>query len=95
MPYSDNMKAKTTIRINKELLTKAQELGINVSKTCEYALKQITSLIESGIWLGRQTHNLESARGAERPEVAGSNPAPGTRRILFCENFYQRGFSCG
>ena len=86
---------RTSILIEESVLRKAHEYGINVSKTCEYALKQITSLIESGIWLGRQTHNLESARGAERPEVAGSNPAPGTRRILFCENFYQRGFSRG
>ena len=31
-------------------------------------------------WLGRQTHNLESHKGASAlyPEVAGSNPAPGT-----------------
>jgi hypothetical protein len=30
-------------------------------------------------WLGRQTHNLEFARGKRlQPEVAGSNPAPGT-----------------
>ena len=30
-------------------------------------------------WLGRQTHNLER-KGTRRPnpEVAGSNPAPGT-----------------
>ena len=31
-------------------------------------------------WLGRQTHNLENKRwpNARCPEVAGSNPAPGT-----------------
>ncbi len=30
-------------------------------------------------WPGRQTHNLEFARGKRpQPEVAGSNPAPGT-----------------
>jgi hypothetical protein len=30
-------------------------------------------------WLGRQTHNLESHRAKRlNPEVAGSNPAPGT-----------------
>jgi hypothetical protein len=33
-------------------------------------------------WLGRQTHNLEFARGKRpQPEVAGSNPAPGTTRL--------------
>ena len=31
-------------------------------------------------WPGRQTHNLEFARGKRpQPEVAGSNPAPGTK----------------
>ena len=33
-------------------------------------------------WFGRQTHNLESTLGSDlyaRPEVAGSNPAPGTK----------------
>ena len=31
-------------------------------------------------WPGRQTHNLENKKGqhAYGPEVAGSNPAPGT-----------------
>jgi hypothetical protein len=30
-------------------------------------------------WLGRQTHNLEFARAKRpQPEVAGSNPVPGT-----------------
>ena len=38
MPYSDNRKAKTTIRINKELLAKAQQYGINLSKTVENLL---------------------------------------------------------
>jgi hypothetical protein len=34
-------------------------------------------------WLGRQTHNLEFARGKRlQPEVAGSNPAPGTTFAL-------------
>ena len=38
MPYGDNRKAKTTIRINKELLAKAQQYGINLSKTVENLL---------------------------------------------------------
>ena len=33
-------------------------------------------------WLGRQTHNLENnGANAHGPEVAGSNPAPGTTII--------------
>ncbi len=33
------MKKLTTIRIESEILTKAQELGLNISKTCENAIK--------------------------------------------------------
>ena len=32
------MKRKTTIRINKELLTKAQQYGVNLSRTVENLL---------------------------------------------------------
>jgi hypothetical protein len=41
-------------------------------------------------WLGRQTHNLER-KGTRRPnpEVAGSNPAPGTTNG-FLEDFLYR-----
>ena len=34
------MKTTTSIRIDKETLQTAQELGINISKACETALKQ-------------------------------------------------------
>jgi hypothetical protein len=39
-------------------------------------------------WLGRQTHNLETKR-ANRPlpEVAGSNPVPGTKTGLFFDKY--------
>ena len=37
----------TTIRINPEILKKAQEYGINISKTCENALKIIIANIEN------------------------------------------------
>ncbi len=33
-------KARTTLYIDSEILKEAQELGLNVSKTCEIALKQ-------------------------------------------------------
>ena len=33
-------KVRTTIYLPKEILREAQELGLNVSKTCEIALKQ-------------------------------------------------------
>jgi hypothetical protein len=46
-------------------------------------------------WLGRQTHNLEFARGKRpQPEVAGSNPAPGTTQFKNCfpDSFCKRMF---
>lgn len=41
------MKTKTCISIETEILEKAQELGLNISKVCENALKQIIKAIES------------------------------------------------
>jgi len=41
------MKRKTTIRIETETLKKAQELGLNISKTCENALKLYINAIEN------------------------------------------------
>ena len=35
------MKTKATILIDEKVLEKAHEIGLNVSKTCEYALTQI------------------------------------------------------
>jgi hypothetical protein len=57
----------------------------SLSSRIETQVVAVTSRRENGLcrgslaWLGRQTHNLES-KGTRRPnpEVAGSNPAPGT-----------------
>jgi len=38
MPYGNDVRTKTTIRINKEFLTKAQQYGLNLSKTVENLL---------------------------------------------------------
>jgi hypothetical protein len=47
-------------------------------------------------WLGRQTHNLEFARGKRpQPEVAGSNPAPGTTQFKNCFPSSFRKLLCG
>ena len=41
-------------------------------------------------WLGRQTHNLESHRAKRlNPEVAGSNPAPGTIFLTLLKRPYK------
>jgi hypothetical protein len=40
-------KKKVSILINKEILEKSHELGINVSQACENYLKQLNNLIET------------------------------------------------
>jgi hypothetical protein len=42
-------------------------------------------------WFGRQTHNLESVlEKGPRPEVASSNPAPGTTEISMDEKLKKK-----
>ncbi len=41
------MKVRTNITVDKEVLEKAHELGINVSKACENCLKQYIAAIKS------------------------------------------------
>ena len=40
------MKVRTNILIEKEILDKAKELGLNISRTCENLLKRYIQLIE-------------------------------------------------
>lgn len=40
------VKKMTTVRIDENLLKKAQELGLNVSKICENALKYYIAVME-------------------------------------------------
>ena len=40
------LRKQTTIRIDSEILKKAQELGINVSKACENCLKNLIEAME-------------------------------------------------
>ena len=40
------MKVRTNILIEKEILDKAKELGLNISKTCENLLKRYIQLIQ-------------------------------------------------
>gem|GEM_PF-5686823 len=46
MKYGELMKAVTTIRIEKELLEKAQQIGLNLSKTVETLLDYYLKGIE-------------------------------------------------
>ena len=74
------MKVRTSILIEKEILKKAQELGINVSKACEYCLKQyIEALTKSrmtngGEFLGEAS--LEKKVQRARWDLNPRSPAP-------------------
>ena len=51
----------TTIRIDEELLRKAHELGLNVSKVCENALKEAV-------------RRLEGSEPSENPKKCSNDP---------------------
>ena len=59
----------STIELNPELVNMAYEMGLNVSKTCEIALKEAIRRLQ-----GLNPENL-LVRNAE---AAGSNPARST-----------------
>jgi hypothetical protein len=80
--------------VNAVSIVKSRQIvfkGLNEGKqTKKTRLEKIVAICRGSLaWLGRQTHNLddgkiqmrnlEFARGKRlQPEVAGSNPAPGT-----------------
>jgi post-segregation antitoxin (ccd killing protein) len=65
----ENMKKRTTLLIDAEILQTAQELGINVSKYCENALKiGIEALRNAQNQIQRQNQTLKEKGGsAETP----------------------------
>ena len=67
------------ILIHKDTQTDTQNIKKSDSFNLSFVPENNEELKSRGslAWLGRQTHNLES-EGSDRPEVAGSNPAPGT-----------------
>jgi hypothetical protein len=46
MVYMIKMEEKTTVKMDKELVKRAHELGFNVSKVCENALKKVIGALE-------------------------------------------------
>ena len=63
---------QTTIRVDAELLQKAQDLGLNVSKVCENAIRRSVEALESlsiktehngGVYIPR----TESSHGSQMP----------------------------
>ena len=64
------MKVRTNILIEKEILEKAHDLGINVSKACETALKQYIIALESVI------NEIRCPGGDLNPQIPESIPVP-------------------
>ena len=63
------MRSTTTIRIDTETLKKAQELGLNISKACEMALKQYI------IALTTVNKEIRCPGGELNPQIPESFPA--------------------
>ena len=60
------MKATTTIRIEKELIQKAQKYGVNLSKTVENLLKIYIETIEQNYnKIQKQTETISKKEGKE------------------------------
>ena len=87
-------KVRTTIYLPKEILIEAQELGLNVSKTCEIALKQAIEQLrplyvknKHGNCPDTHHHNDVGAAAGIRTRVVGSgsrSPNQVFQLALFC-----------
>ncbi len=64
----------SAIELNPELVNVAYEIGLNIQKTCENALKEAISRLQ-----GLNPENLP----VRNAEAAGSNPARSTIMLLF------------
>jgi len=51
------MKKRINITIDKEIHEKAQKLGINISKACEYCLRQYVEALEGKNYVFIHTKN--------------------------------------
>ena len=75
-------KARTTLYIDTEIIKEAQELGLNISKTCEIALKQAIEQLRALYGKSESKNCPESAvGGAARirtgvPRAQVSEPRP-------------------
>ena len=57
------MRKMTTVRIDAEILQKAQEIGLNISKSCENALKIYIQALEKA----NSQLTLKTLREARKP----------------------------
>ena len=69
------MKKMTTIRIDKEIYQKAKELGLNISKICENALKIYITRLQD---VNTEISDMGSAR--VRSLVGRTSPSRGEGR---------------
>jgi hypothetical protein len=74
------VKTRTTLLIDKEVLQKARELGLNVSKCCENALKLYIKAMESVTLTngGQITEGKDENRRLSLVDGAGFEPAAST-----------------
>ena len=74
------MKVRTNILIEKEILDKAKELGLNISKTCENLLKRYIQIIEqtnNQIFTINNTSQQNKTKQREGTETVGCRMAGG------------------
>ena len=80
------MSVVTSIRINKEILEQAKELGLNISKICENALKLYIQRLQdiNNEILSNQTEKTDGASGGIRTRdfrLSGAGFEPGTTAL--------------
>ena len=75
------MKKRINITVETEIAEKAHELGLNVSKTCENALKQAIKALEQTKIQTETNGGYVNARGASPPQdwCSGRDLNPGRR----------------
>ena len=72
----ENVKAKLTLSVKSEIIEKAKEYGINISKFCEYALSKAINQIEH-----LQFQNNQGSIGTKGSDKCGRRDLnPGRRR---------------
>ena len=69
----------TSIRVNKELLHKAKEIGLNISKVSENALKDMINRIEGSKATINPENRLENDVWWGRPDLNRSPESPSLR----------------
>ena len=75
---SENMKVRVNILLEKEIAEKAHELGINISKVSENALKQYIQALENVRFMKQDDSLLSSGSSSEESGVRSPGFEPGS-----------------